>query len=113
MIVDRIHRVAHSRFWQWPGCRLNQISWYSLMYASEPPPLYSFDPDANARPGGVLAVSSNPDPGPTIAVEVASGARRRHAAFAVRIVVTQGATGTYARRSLTGASARGSAVARR
>ena len=53
-----------------------------------------------SRPAGAVArllapsrQSSNPDPGPTIAVEIASGARWRNSAFAVRIVVTQGATG--------------------
>ena len=35
LIVDRIHRVASSRFWRWPTIRLNQINWYALMYAAD------------------------------------------------------------------------------
>ena len=35
MIADRIHRVAHSRYWRWPTIRLNQVNWYSLVYAAD------------------------------------------------------------------------------
>ena len=35
MIADRIHRVAHTRFWRWPTIRLNQVNWYALMYAAD------------------------------------------------------------------------------
>jgi hypothetical protein len=35
MIADRIHRVAHTRFWRWPTMRLNQVNWYALMYAAD------------------------------------------------------------------------------
>jgi hypothetical protein len=35
MIADRIHRVAHTRFWRWPTIRLNQVNWYSLIYAAD------------------------------------------------------------------------------
>ena len=34
-IADRIHRVAHSRFWRWPAMRLNQVNWYALVYAAD------------------------------------------------------------------------------
>ena len=35
LIVERIHRVARSRFWRWPSLRLNQINWYALVYAAD------------------------------------------------------------------------------
>ena len=35
LIVERIHRVARSRFWRWPSIRLNQINWYALVYAAD------------------------------------------------------------------------------
>src|SRR5215204_3189237 len=35
MIADRIHRVAHTRFWRWPTIRLNQVNWYALVYAAD------------------------------------------------------------------------------
>ena len=35
MIADRIHRVAHSHYWRWPTIRLNQVNWYSLVYAAD------------------------------------------------------------------------------
>ena len=34
-IADRIHRVARTSFWRWPAIRLNQINWYSLIYAAD------------------------------------------------------------------------------
>jgi len=34
-IADRIHRVAHSRYWRWPSMRLNQVNWYALVYAAD------------------------------------------------------------------------------
>jgi len=34
-IADRIHRVAHSRFWRWPSIRLSQFNWYALIYAAD------------------------------------------------------------------------------
>jgi hypothetical protein len=34
-IADRIHRVAHTRYWRWPTIRLNQINWYALVYAAD------------------------------------------------------------------------------
>ena len=33
-IRDRIHRIALGSFWRWPVIRLNQINWYSLVYAA-------------------------------------------------------------------------------
>ena len=33
-IRDRIHRTALGAFWRWPVIRLNQINWYSLVYAA-------------------------------------------------------------------------------
>ena len=35
LIVDRIHRVAHSAYYRWPTVRLNQVNWYSLLYAAD------------------------------------------------------------------------------
>ena len=35
LIVDRIHRVAHSPFFRWPSIRLNQINWYAVVYAAD------------------------------------------------------------------------------
>ena len=35
LIRDRIHRVASGVYWRWPALRLNQINWYSLVYAAD------------------------------------------------------------------------------
>jgi hypothetical protein len=34
-IRDAIHRTARGPFWRWPTIRLNQVNWYSLMYAAD------------------------------------------------------------------------------
>ena len=34
-IRDAIHRTAHGKFWRYPTIRLNQVNWYSLMYAAD------------------------------------------------------------------------------
>ena len=34
-IRDQIHRVATSRDWRWPALRLNQINWYSAVFAAD------------------------------------------------------------------------------
>ena len=34
LIADRIHRTAMGSFWRYPAMRLNQISWYALVYAA-------------------------------------------------------------------------------
>ncbi|MDA0180387.1 hypothetical protein OJ997_08780 [Solirubrobacter phytolaccae] len=34
-IRDAIHRTARGKFWRYPTIRLNQVNWYSLMYAAD------------------------------------------------------------------------------
>src|SRR3954452_21243719 len=34
-IRNAIHRTAHGPFWRYPTIRLNQINWYTLMYAAD------------------------------------------------------------------------------
>src|SRR3954468_24161610 len=34
-IRNAIHRTAHGPFWRYPAIRLNQINWYTLMYAAD------------------------------------------------------------------------------
>ena len=34
-IRDAISRTARGSFWRWPTIRLNQVNWYSLMYAAD------------------------------------------------------------------------------
>ncbi|MBE2319465.1 hypothetical protein DVA67_026075 [Solirubrobacter sp. CPCC 204708] len=34
-IREAIHRTVRGPFWRWPTIRLNQVNWYSLMYAAD------------------------------------------------------------------------------
>ena len=34
-IADRVHRTAMGSYWRWPALRLNQFSWYALVYAAD------------------------------------------------------------------------------